>query len=85
MERPGFQVTVAAMLGVVACVALNLWLFRIGILIGIIGLNISKHLLIAYLCQVLGVGRRRPRGGPGPIPSRPEGLAITGGPVTSSS
>ena len=73
------------MLGVVACVALNIWLFRVGILIGIIGLNVSKHLLIAYLCQILGVGRRRSRGGLGPIPSRPEGLAMTGGPATSSS
>ncbi len=41
----------------IACIALNLWLFRQGILWGIIGLNISKHLLIAYLCRNLGVNR----------------------------
>jgi hypothetical protein len=27
-------------------------------LLGIIGLNVTKHLIIAYLCQVLGVDRR---------------------------
>jgi hypothetical protein len=58
MERPGFQLSVAAMLGLVACAAVNFWLFRVSILAGIIGLNISKHLVIAYLCQVLGVDRR---------------------------
>ena len=84
MERPTFQLTVAAMLGVVACVALNIWLFRVGILVGIIGLNVSKHLLIAYLCQVLGVDRRRPRSTSSPLPARPEGLPIpVAGPVTS--
>jgi hypothetical protein len=76
MERPAFQVTVAAMLGVVACVALNIWLFRLGVLLGIIGLNVSKHLLIAYLCQVLGVDRRRPRPAPNPVPASPEGLPV---------
>ncbi len=76
MERPAFQVTVAAMLGVVACVALNIWLFRLGVLLGIIGLNVSKHLLIAYLCQVLGVGRRRRRAALSPVPAPSEGLPV---------
>lgn len=58
MERPSLQLSVAAMLGLVACVALNVWLFHLSVLLGIIGLNISKHLIIAYLCQVLGVNRR---------------------------
>jgi hypothetical protein len=70
MERPGFQLSVSAMLGLVACVALNIWLFRLGTLLGIIGLNISKHLIIAYLCQVLGVDNRRPAApSPSPPPS----------------
>ncbi len=60
MERPSFQVSVGGMIGLVACVALNIWLFRLGVLMGIIGLNVTKHVLIAYLCQVLGVDRRRP-------------------------
>ncbi len=46
------------MFGLVAAVAVNVWLFRLSILLGIIGLNITKHLVIAYLCQVLGVDRR---------------------------
>ena len=58
MERPTFQMTLGAMIGIVACVALNFWLFRLGIFWGILGLNVTKHVLIAYLCQVLGVDRR---------------------------
>ena len=68
MDRPSFQLSVAAMLGLVACFALNFWLFRVSILAGIIGLNVSKHLVIAYLCQVLGVNRR-PAGPPPAAPS----------------
>jgi hypothetical protein len=58
MERPSFQLTVANMLGLVACIALNFWLFRLGAFWGILGLNVTKHVAIAYLCQVLGVDRR---------------------------
>ncbi len=54
------QINVAAMLGLVACVALNFWLFRLGIFWGIVGLNVTKHVAIAYLCHVLGVDRPRP-------------------------
>jgi hypothetical protein len=50
--------TLGAMLGVIACIALNFWLFRLGVLWGILGLNVTKHVLIAYLCQVVGVDRR---------------------------
>ena len=59
MPRTGAQISVAGLLGVVACVALNIWLFRFGPLLGIIGLNVTKHVVIAWLCQVLGVGRRK--------------------------
>lgn len=48
------------MLGLVACIALNIWLFRLGAFWGILGLNVTKHVAIAYLCQVLGVDRRAP-------------------------
>jgi hypothetical protein len=58
MRRPAFQLTVATMLGLVACIALNFWLFRLGAFWGIVGLNVTKHVAIAYLCQVLGVDRR---------------------------
>jgi hypothetical protein len=47
------------MLRLVACIALNFWLFRLGVFWGILGLNVTKHVLIAYLCEVLGVDRRR--------------------------
>jgi hypothetical protein len=62
MERPSFQMTVASMLALVACIALNFWLFRLGAFWGIVGLNITKHVAIAYLCQVLGVDRRSAQG-----------------------
>jgi hypothetical protein len=63
MERPAFQLKIVSLLGLVACIALNLWLFRLGPLMGIVGLNVTKHVLIAYLCQVLGVNRRQVSGG----------------------
>jgi hypothetical protein len=77
MERSGFQLSIAASLGLVACVALNIWLFRLGVLWGILGLNITKHVAIAYLCQVLGVDRPArplpagPPSAPGPPPRGP--------------
>jgi hypothetical protein len=62
--------TVGAMLGVVACIALNFWLFRLGVLWGILGLNVTKHVVIAYLCQILGVDRRVPLEQPSVAPNR---------------
>ena len=44
----------------IACLGLNLWLFRFGWIAGLIGLNVSKHVLIACLCQSLGVNRELP-------------------------
>jgi hypothetical protein len=75
MERATFQMTVGAMIAVVACIALNFWLFRLGVFWGILGLNVTKHVVIAYLCQVLGVDRRpavqAPRVVPAPSPQVP--------------
>jgi hypothetical protein len=62
MARPGLQFSVAAMLGLIACAAVNIWLFRVGFLWGLIGLNVSKHVGVAVLCQVLGVNRRADEG-----------------------
>ncbi len=61
MERPMLQLSVAGMLRVVACIALNIWLFRLGVFWGILGLNVTKHVLIAYLCGAVGVDRRQTR------------------------
>jgi hypothetical protein len=58
MKPHGFQFSVAAMLGLVACAAVNVWLFRVGFLWGLIGLNLTKHVAVAVLCQGLGVNRR---------------------------
>ncbi len=69
MEKPSLQMSVAAMLGLVACIAFNFWLFRIGPFWGIVGRNLTKHVAIAYLCQVLGVDRRRSADTPRVLPA----------------
>ena len=68
--------TVATMLGLVACIALNFWLFRVGVFWGILGLNVTKHVAIAYLCQVLGVDRHRPAQAPSVISVRPPHVPV---------
>jgi hypothetical protein len=69
-QRPRLQISVAGLLGLVACVAVNVWLFRVGILWGLLAINVTKHVVIAYLCQVLGVDRRgsEPGSAPPPLP-----------------
>ncbi len=47
-------------LGLLACVLLNVWVFRYGILVGLIGLNLTKHVGVAVLCQAIGVSRSSP-------------------------
>jgi hypothetical protein len=59
MERRNLQLSVRVFLVVVAAVALNVWLFRLGFLWGLIGLNLSKHLAIAVLCRRVGVNKVR--------------------------
>jgi hypothetical protein len=54
-NRAQFSLTFLMVL--VACAALNMWLFRVSIFWGIVGLNVSKHVVIAYLCRNLGVNR----------------------------
>lgn len=58
MDRPTLQVNVLGLLGLVGCVAVNLWLFRVGAFWGLVGLNVTKHVAIASLCRILGVDRR---------------------------
>ena len=69
--------TVGAMLGVVACIALNFWLFRLGVLWGILGLNVTKHVVIAYLCQILGVDRRVSVESSSIAPNRPPHIPVS--------
>ena len=61
--------SVTSLLGLVACVALNIWLFRLGPLLGILGLNISKHVIIAYVCKAVGVDKNHPRTRAKPAPA----------------
>jgi hypothetical protein len=70
MTRRGLTFNVASLLGLVACVAVNLWCFRVHVMLGVVAVNVTKHVVIAQLCQALGVNRR------GEVP--------TGVPATSS-
>jgi hypothetical protein len=54
----------------VACAAINFWLFRLGFLYGLIGLNLTKHVGVALLCQAIGVNQG-PRSAPVSPPSPP--------------
>jgi hypothetical protein len=76
MERAKLQMTVATMLGLVACIAINFWLFRLGVFWGILGLNVTKHVAIAALCQTLGVDRRQPAPARGVMPVRPPHVPV---------
>lgn len=73
------QFSVAGMLGLVAGAAVCVWLFRLGVLWGILGLSVAKHLVVAYLCQVLGVDRREASVRGATVPPR---RAAAGSPVS---
>lgn len=77
MTRTRLQISVSSMLGLIACVAVNLWLFRVGFLFGLVGLNVTKHVGVAVLCQAIGVNRQaavvRPR------PAVPDSTATLNG------
>ena len=49
------------LLGLLACMAANVWVFRYGILAGLVGLNLTKHVGVAVLCQAVGVNKGLPR------------------------
>ena len=59
MRSPGIQISVSGLLTLVVCAALNLWLFRVSWLYGLIGLNVTKHVAVAVLCAAIGVNGRR--------------------------
>jgi hypothetical protein len=69
--------SIAALLGLVACIALNFWLFRLGALWGILGLNVTKHVAIAYLCQALGVDRSETTPPARPAPAPPPQVPVS--------
>jgi hypothetical protein len=74
------QVSVAGLLGLVAGSAVCVWLFRLGMFWGILGLSVVKHVVVAYLCQVLGVDRREH---PDPGPAAEARAAAPGHPVAA--
>jgi hypothetical protein len=85
MQRRPIQLSVSALLLVVIGAALNLWLFRFGTLAGLLGLSLTKHVAIAWLCQVLGVDRRaRPGRGVEPIAPHPAPSGLWHEPVSRS-
>lgn len=78
MTTPRLQMTIATWLLFIACAAVVFWLFRLGALWGILGLSVLKHIVIAYLCQVLGVDRRED---PRPAPTGLKGSPPIAGPA----
>jgi hypothetical protein len=78
------QYRLATLLMAVACVAVNLWLFRVGALWGILGLNITKHVVIAALCQQIGVDKRPVAGSITPPAQSTEAVPATSLPVAQS-
>jgi hypothetical protein len=64
MSRPNAQFRLTTLLMAVACVAVNAWLFRLGPLWGILGLNVTKHVVIAALCKNLGIDQASAPTGP---------------------
>ncbi len=60
MDSSRLQWSLTAFLAVVATCALNFWLFRFGVLWGLLGLSVTKHVGVAWLCQALGVDRKTP-------------------------
>ncbi len=68
MEPTRPQLSLTGMLAIVACVAVNFWLFRLGMLWGILGLNVTKHVVIAQLCHAVGVNRTPPQIAPPTTP-----------------
>jgi hypothetical protein len=80
MTRTGLQISVAAMLGLVACAAVNLWLFRLGFLYGLVGLNVTKHVGVAVLCQTIGINCRGDGADPPRTPVPRPHASINGSP-----
>jgi hypothetical protein len=75
MRQHPLQMRVSSMLALVACIAVNFWLFRLGALWGILGLNVSKHVVIAALCQWLGVDHNR-SSSPSTSPPAPQPVTL---------
>lgn len=44
------QIRVTTMMILVAGIAVNCWLFQYGTLVGLFGLYLTKHVLVAWIC-----------------------------------
>ena len=60
MKRAERGNLVVGLAGLAACIAANVWVFRYGMLFGLVGLNLTKHVGVAILCQAIGVNKDRP-------------------------
>ncbi len=72
------QFRLTTLLLAVACVAINVWLFRVGALWGILGLNVTKHVVIAVLCKNLGIDHEGSTSDPGSAGSAGPGVVEVG-------
>ena len=60
------QIRVTTMMLLVAGIAINCWLFQYGTLVGLFGLYLTKHVLVAWICY-----STNPKIGPRPGPHVP--------------
>ena len=60
MKRAERGNLVVGLLGLAACALVNVWVFRFGIVFGLVGLNVTKHVGVAVLCQAIGVNKGKP-------------------------
>jgi hypothetical protein len=76
MNLGAAQFRLTSLLCIIACVAVNLWLFRVGAIWGILGLNVTKHVVIASLCQRLGIDHASERNAGRANNSKPDAPGI---------
>ncbi len=68
MRTGGVQIRVTTMMLLVAGIAVNCWLFQYGTLVGLFGLYVTKHVLVAWVCKASNpsIGpRAQPAAAPG--------------------
>ncbi len=59
MTHRSFQFGLAALVWLVVFAAFNCWLFTLGFWGGVVAVVIDKHVVVAYLCMLAQVDRRR--------------------------
>lgn len=81
MKHRSFQFGLAALVWLVVFAAFNCWLFTLGSWGRVVAVVIDKHVIVAYLCMIAQVDRRRLRT---PLHHRKWPSAVIGPPASAS-